>query len=207
MWATGLKGVLDDRRHALDFKTLAELLGEPDTRRIEDWCNLKLQVSTPLQWRLVDVLGERHALLFDASAQDRAAFGTGLRTAREVAKLDVEALADLIGVDERRVCRWQELDEQVPVQWQDRLVAKLGMGWTALFTRNGREDLAFLRARGLRDKLAEAGKDATWLAKQVGVEVERVEAWLADPPKPVYDLTARRVADALDAVVEELFVA
>lgn len=207
MWATGLKGALDDRRHALDFKTLAELLGEPDTRRIEDWCNLKLQVSTPLQWRLVDVLGERHALLFDANAQDRAAFGTGLRSAREVAKLDVEALADLVGVDARRVYRWQELDEQVPVQWQDKLVAKLGMGWSALFTRNGRDDLVFLKARGLGERLAELDKDPAGLAEEIDVEVERVEAWLADPPKPVYEITASRVAEALGAKVGQLFAA
>lgn len=205
MWATGLKGALDDRRHALDLKTLAELLGESDIKRLRDWCELRLQVSPPLQWRLVDVLGERHALLFDASAQDRAALGVGLRAAREVAKLKIEALADLVGIDARRVYRWQELDEAVPVPWQDKLMAALNMGWSALFTRNGRDDLVFLKARSLDQKLADLGKERAWLAEKVEVEPERVDDWLAEPPKPLYEATATRVADALGVKVEDLF--
>jgi hypothetical protein len=178
LWATGLKNALQSSEKKLDSQTLAEMLEEEDSRRIQQWINRELQVSPPMQWQLVDVLQIPHNEIFEPGKQKRACWATRLRVVLEVEEKKARHLADAVGIDVKKIHQWMDLDEEVPPGWQPQLETALKRSHRQIFSfRKPRVDL-FKYAVHLREKLQEANISGPTLADEIDADLERTYDWL-----------------------------
>jgi plasmid maintenance system antidote protein VapI len=207
LWASGLEEALNSGEKRLDAKSLAELLGEDDVGRVRRWIDQELQVSPPMQWRIVSVLETSHGQLFDKRAQKRECWGVKLRAAMDHRGRNARALANEIGVGVKRLRGWIELDEPVPPGWQDPITAALGKPHGHLFSYKKLLPKQMLWAVNLRTRLQDLEMRCDELAEALDAEAERVHDWaeLDEERGRVAPATRTRMAELLKTEPQRLF--
>jgi len=178
LWATGLENALQSSEKKLDSQTLAEMLEEEDSRRIQKWINRELQVSPPMQWQLVDALQIPHNEIFEPGKQKRACWATKLRVLLAVEEKKAQQLADAVGIDVKKIHQWMDLDEAVPPGWQVQLETALKRSHRQIFSFNKPRADLFKYAVHLREKLQEANISGRTLADEIDADLERTYDWL-----------------------------
>ena len=199
MLATGLAKSMAKEKLKLDAAGLADLLGV-EVRRVKSWLSLKAKVPPSIQWRMVDVLNERHAILFDLDAQVPTAWAVGLRKQLQSKDLDCKWLAARIQRDERQVRQWMEQDVDVPLDAQAAIADALNVTHHSLFANDCPDERFF--AVGLRQALD--GKLVKDVANALDAEAERVHAWieLDKPHGQIAPATQRALTAFLGVAVD-----
>ena len=205
LWASGLAGVLEGK--GMDDKGLAELLGE-DLERVCSWINLHLQVTPPVQWRLVAILNVPHIELFTPSSQNEDRYALNLRAVLKQNARNASWLADELERPVEQILQWIELDEPVPYSAQVRIAEKLSFNIEELFSPSRPKDDEFRWLRDLRSHFND-NTDERWscerLAKEADVSLVRVRDWM-ELEKKVAPATQRRLSELLSVDREKLFI-
>lgn len=103
---------------------------------------------------------------------------TNLRSAIRVKGTSIASLAGTIGGTEDELHGYVELEGPVPAQIRAKLASALGVPHEQIFVQDPPSPKKFLWAPRLRGKMAECGKTAADLAREIGGDVGRIRNWM-----------------------------
>ena len=204
LWAAGLANGL--RNSNKSESECAHHIGR-SIEQIQRWLMFRDKVTPEMQDRISTWLGKPREEIFsqirpELTSGQGPLWGTGLHTAIEASRIDIESIAEMMETEIKRVQAWVSLDRRVPVASQWRLVGILERSHSSIFSDSHPTDLVW--AVGLRSALQKRERKTSWLANKINCDPSLVQRW-AELQSAVPTAFREPIAESLSIGLDELF--